>query len=96
MSTKNKTSIGQEGIYDARQLGIPKMILLGMQHTFAMFGASVLVPIMTGLNVSTTLLMAVGARIRPMEMMIGPVTTGGNSYITDLTPQTEISTDIRT
>ena len=34
------------------------MILLGMQHTFAMFGATVLVPIMTGLNVSTTLLMA--------------------------------------
>ena len=30
MSTKNKTSIGQEGIYDARQLGIPKMILLGL------------------------------------------------------------------
>ena len=58
MSTKNKTSIGQEGIYDARQLGIPKMILLGLQHTFAMFGATVLVPIMTGLNVSTTLLMA--------------------------------------
>ena len=58
MSNKNKSSIGQEGIYDARQLGIPKMILLGMQHTFAMFGATVLVPIMTGLNVSTTLLMA--------------------------------------
>ena len=58
MSNKNKASIGQEGIYDARQLGIPKMILLGMQHTFAMFGATVLVPIMTGLNVSTTLLMA--------------------------------------
>ena len=58
MSTKNKTSIGQEGIYDARQLGIPKMILLGLQHTFAMFGATVLVPIMPGLNVSTTLLMA--------------------------------------
>ncbi len=57
MSNKSKT-IGQEGIYDARQLGIPKMILLGMQHTFAMFGATVLVPIMTGLNVSTTLLLA--------------------------------------
>jgi len=57
MSNKSK-SIAQEGIYDSRQLGIPKMILLGMQHTFAMFGATVLVPIMTGLNVSTTLLMA--------------------------------------
>ena len=56
--SKNNTSPMQEGIYDARKLGIPKMILLGMQHTFAMFGATVLVPIMTGLNVSTTLLMA--------------------------------------
>ena len=45
-------------IFDARSLGYPKMILLGMQHTFAMFGATVLVPILTGLDVSTTLLMA--------------------------------------
>lgn len=55
--SKNNTAV-QEGIFDVRKLGIPKMILLGMQHTFAMFGATVLVPIMTGLNVSTTLLMA--------------------------------------
>lgn len=47
-----------DGIYDARQLGIPKMLLLGLQHTFAMFGATVLVPLLTGLSVSTTLLMA--------------------------------------
>lgn len=45
-------------IYDARTLGIPKMLILGFQHTFAMFGATVLVPILTGLDVSTTLLMA--------------------------------------
>lgn len=45
-------------IYNARELGIPKMLLLGIQHTFAMFGATVLVPIITGLNVSTTLLFA--------------------------------------
>jgi len=45
-------------IWNARQLGIPKMLLLGLQHTFAMFGATVLVPIITGLNVSTTLLFA--------------------------------------
>ena len=45
-------------IYDASKLGVPKMILLGLQHTFAMFGATILVPILTGLNVSTTLLMA--------------------------------------
>ena len=45
-------------IRDARTLGIPKMLLLGGQHLFAMFGATVLVPLLTGLDVSTTLLMA--------------------------------------
>lgn len=48
----------EKGIYDARQLGAPKMLVLGLQHMFAMFGATVLVPLLTGLDVSTTLLMA--------------------------------------
>ncbi len=48
----------ENGIYDARQLGVPKMMILGFQHVFAMFGATVLVPLITGLSVSTTLLMA--------------------------------------
>lgn len=56
--SKQKIAIGEEGIYDARKLGIPKTVLLGLQHTFAMFGATVLVPILTGLSISTTLLMA--------------------------------------
>jgi uracil permease len=47
-----------KGIYDARQLGVPKMLVLGAQHMFAMFGATVLVPLITGLSVSTTLLCA--------------------------------------
>ena len=47
-----------EGIYDAKTLGTPKMLLLGIQHTFAMFGATILVPIITGLDIATTLLMA--------------------------------------
>lgn len=46
------------GIFDVRQLGIGKTLVLGLQHTFAMFGATVLVPLITGLNVSTTLLCA--------------------------------------
>lgn len=46
------------GIYDARELGIAKMIILGLQHMFAMFGATVLVPLLTGLDIATTLLMA--------------------------------------
>lgn len=47
-----------KGIYDARQLGAPRMIVLGFQHMFAMFGATVLVPLITGLDIATTLLMA--------------------------------------
>ena len=45
-------------IYDARSLGLPRMTLLGLQHVFAMFGATVIVPLITGLDVSTTLLFA--------------------------------------
>ena len=45
-------------IYDARKLGTPKMLLLGFQHMFAMFGATVLVPALTGLDVATALLFA--------------------------------------
>ena len=47
-----------QGIRDARQLGVPKMLILGLQHMFAMFGATVLVPALTGLSVSATLLFA--------------------------------------
>jgi len=36
----------------------PQNILLGFQHVFAMFGATVLVPLITGLNISTTLFAA--------------------------------------
>ena len=47
-----------EAVYDARTLGIPKMAVLGVQHMFAMFGATILVPILTGLSPSATLLWA--------------------------------------
>ena len=53
-----KTTLGENGIYDARSLGMPKMLLLGLQHMFAMFGATILVPMLTGLDVTTTLLFA--------------------------------------
>ena len=46
------------GIRNARSLGMPKMLVLGLQHMFAMFGATVLVPALTGLSVSATLLFA--------------------------------------
>lgn len=55
---KNNKQNQAGGIDDARVLGRPKMIVLGLQHMFAMFGATVLVPILTGLSVSSTLLFA--------------------------------------
>ena len=47
-----------EAVYDVKTLGTSKTVVLGLQHLFAMFGATVLVPAITGLNVSTTLLFA--------------------------------------
>ena len=59
METKNNA------IRDARTLGIPKMLLLGLQHMFAMFGATILVPILVnnyfkgeGLSIQVTLFCA--------------------------------------
>ena len=53
----------QEPVRDARKLGVPKMIILGFQHLFAMFGATVLVPILVQnyglpLSIQTTLFFA--------------------------------------
>ena len=52
-------------IRDARALGVPKMLLLGIQHMFAMFGATILVPILVngyfhgeGLSIQVTLFFA--------------------------------------
>ena len=54
-----------ETIRDARTLGLPKMLLLGLQHMFAMFGATILVSILVnnyfngeGLSVQVTLFFA--------------------------------------
>ncbi len=53
----------QGPIRDARTLGVPKMLILGLQHMFAMFGATVLVPILVQgyglpLSIQTTLFFA--------------------------------------
>ncbi len=55
----------QEAILDARTLGVPKMLILGLQHMFAMFGATILVPILVnvyfegeGLSIQVTLICA--------------------------------------
>ena len=58
-----KKDLGQVAIHDARELGIPRMMVLGLQHLFAMFGATVLVPILVSsyglpLSIQTTLLFA--------------------------------------
>lgn len=47
-----------QGIFDAKSLGKTKFMVLGIQHLFAMFGATILVPLITGLDVSATLLFA--------------------------------------
>ena len=47
-----------DAIYSVKELGKGKVFMLGLQHMFAMFGATVLVPILTGLDISTTLLFA--------------------------------------
>ena len=54
----DKTNKTPDAVYDAASLGTSKMLVLGLQHLFAMFGATVLVPAITGLNVSTTLFFA--------------------------------------
>ena len=62
--SKEKQQLGNEAIYDAKALGWPKMLILGIQHLFAMFGATVLVPILVSqhygmpLSVQTTLFFA--------------------------------------
>ena len=53
----------QQPIRDARTLGVPRMLILGLQHMFAMFGATVLVPILVQgyglpLSIQTTLFFA--------------------------------------
>lgn len=56
--SNEKINVGKDPVYDARALGGGRMMLLGFQHMFAMFGATVLVPLLTGLDMQTTLLMA--------------------------------------
>ena len=60
--------MNQDGaIRDAKKLGVPKMLILGLQHMFAMFGATILVPILvnnyfyeaTGENLSRGLTVSV-------------------------------------
>ena len=60
---ENASNIGQAPIRDARTMGTPKMLILGLQHMFAMFGATVLVPILVQsyglpLSIQTTLFFA--------------------------------------
>lgn len=47
-----------DAVYDSRTLGRPKQFVLGVQHLFAMFGATVLVPALTGLDIANALLFA--------------------------------------
>ena len=53
MSDNTSSPVGE-----GARLGAPKALVLGLQHMFAMFGATVTVPLITGLDIGTTLLMA--------------------------------------
>ena len=55
---EKKLVIGEDPIWDVKGISLTKQLVLGLQHLFAMFGATVLVPILTGLDISTTLFMA--------------------------------------
>ena len=48
----------KDEIYDARKLGVLPMLVLGAQHMCAFFGATVLVALLSGLPVQTTLFCA--------------------------------------
>ena len=54
----SKLSLQDGAVYDAKKLGTSRVLILGLQHMFAMFGSTVLVPALTGLSVSATLLFA--------------------------------------
>jgi len=45
-------------IRDGDHIPTGKKLILGLQHTFTMFGATVLVPLITGIDISVTLFMA--------------------------------------
>ena len=58
-------SENREAIRDAKELGLPKILMLGLQHMFAMFGATILVPLLVskyfggeGISIQVTLMCA--------------------------------------
>ena len=66
----------ENGIYDARTLGLPKMLILGLQHMFAMFGATILVPVLVntyfhgeGLSIQVTLFWNRNAALPPDDQI---------------------------
>ena len=59
MSNNTPSAVGE----GAAALGAPKFVLLGFQHMFAMFGATITVPLITGLDIGTTLLCAGGGTL---------------------------------
>ena len=61
-----------KGVYDAKKLGTGRMFILGVQHMFAMFGATVMVPLLTGLSVSTAVCRSGHAAVPPHHQKEGP------------------------
>ena len=66
--SQSSTPAVADAIYDASSLGRPRMFLLGLQHLFAMFGATVLVPVLTGLRFRQRFCLSAWARCFPLPI----------------------------
>ena len=66
-----------QGIYDARQLGTPKMLILGCQHMFAMFGATVSTPSCPATTTNST---RGPTTARAPACASDPICKGGTAY----------------
>ncbi|MDK2917767.1 MAG: uracil permease [Candidatus Petromonas sp.] len=58
MITKENLALGNSLTTNLNAISLHKKIILGIQHTFTMFGATVLVPLITQMDISVALFMA--------------------------------------
>ena len=67
--SKANVTVGDSGIFDAKQLGVSKMLILGVQHMFAMFGATVIVPAGSSLRIRENIQKAMPQPYRDIQDM---------------------------
>lgn len=66
--SQSSTPAVSDAIYDASSLGRPRMFLLGLQHLFAMFGATVLVPVLTPFGLGNAFVCRLGHAAVPLPV----------------------------